>query len=214
MSFIECLRKICKLLDKNKIEYVIVGGLATILLGVQRTTLDIDIIINLIFEDEVRKLVKVLKEANFNANLYEALEAFKERGHFTAISEEGRIIDFKYAKSNLDILTLKRKMFIEVLQTKIPISPLEELITAKLKILRSQKDVEDALQLMYIYIDKIDWKLLRKYVGDDPLKYANKILSTIMKEFKDEKHTINKIRKLRELKTKIENTLKTKIEPP
>jgi len=211
LSTVENLRKICQILDANKIEYVIVGGIAAILLGIQRTTLDIDIIINLTTEDEIKKLVEVLKAEGYNVSLYEALEAFKEKTHFTAIFEEGGIIDFKYVKSNLDILTLKRKIFMEILGIRIPISPLEELITAKLKILGSQKDVEDALQLMYIYVDKINWKLLNSYIGENPLKYTNKIISTIMKEFPDEKQIINKIKNLEELKNKIENILsKTK----
>lgn len=211
MSTVENLRKICQILDANKIEYVIVGGIAAILLGIQRTTLDIDIIINLTTEDEIKKLVEVLKAEGYNVSLYEALEAFKEKTHFTAIFKEGGIIDFKYVKSNLDILTLKRKIFMEILGIRIPISPLEELITAKLKILGSQKDVEDALQLMYIYVDKINWKLLNSYIGENPLKYTNKIISTIMKEFPDEKQIINKIKNLEELKNKIENILsKTK----
>jgi len=201
------LKNVCRILRECSINYVIVGGIAAILLGVDRITIDIDIIVHVADSDEVKVIVECLKRGGYKIDLYEALEAFKDKTHFTILLESGRMIDFKYAESTLDFNTLKRKMIIKIDEEEIPISPLEELIAAKLVVLGSQKDVEDALQLMYIYVDKIDWGLLESYVGEKPLSYANKILSIILREFKDDQATINKIKELELLKGKIEEAL-------
>jgi len=50
------IAKVCSLLNKNKVRYVVVGGEACILHGLSRTTLDIDIFI----EREISNIEKVL----------------------------------------------------------------------------------------------------------------------------------------------------------
>ena len=56
--------KLYKSLNRNKVSYLIIGGIACIIYGVPRTTLDIDIFIEPSLKNAER-LLKALKEAGF-----------------------------------------------------------------------------------------------------------------------------------------------------
>ncbi len=51
--------------EKNKVRYIIVGGIAFNLLGGYRTTLDMDILIDM-KDDNIRKVVTILKKAGYH----------------------------------------------------------------------------------------------------------------------------------------------------
>jgi len=201
--------KLCDLLDRLSLDYALIGGIAAILYGVQRTTLDIDVLVHLEKPEEVLALVSTLRNNGFEVVLEEALQALKEKSHFTALYEK-TVVDFKFAKSSLDFSTLGRRRMILIGSVKVYISPLEELITAKLKILGSLKDIEDSLQLMYMFHDKIDWSYLAELTGKDPFIYLNELLDVILNEFKDEKRVLEKIHELRHLKAKIRDIINPK----
>ena len=198
------IKKLCDILNNLNIDYALIGGIAAILYGIQRTTLDIDVLIGTRSRKDIISLVSALKDNGFEVVLEEALQALKERTHFTAIHEGAVLIDFKFASSPLDFSTLDRKRYFVLNSTIIYISPLEELIAAKLKILGSLKDIEDALQLMYIFHDRIDWKLLTRLTNKDSFKFINRLLKVILDEFSKERRVVKKIRELESLKSKIE----------
>ena len=56
--------RLYKSLNKNKVKYLIIGGIACIIYGVPRNTLDIDIFIEPTLKN-ARRLLKALKEAGF-----------------------------------------------------------------------------------------------------------------------------------------------------
>ena len=56
--------KLYKSLNRNKVKYLIIGGIACIIYGVPRTTLDIDIFIEPSLEN-AKRLLKALKEIGF-----------------------------------------------------------------------------------------------------------------------------------------------------
>ena len=56
--------RLYKSLNRNKVKYLIIGGIACIIYGVPRTTLDIDIFIEPSVKN-AKKLLKALKEAGF-----------------------------------------------------------------------------------------------------------------------------------------------------
>jgi len=207
MEVKEILVKFCSFLNKHNFLYVIVGGIAAILFGVRRTTMDIDVIINIKNKEELLKLCDFLREINFYTPKEWALSAFEEKTHFTIFTGGFVHIDVKFPITDLDFSTLKRRIRIYIDNTPVFVSPLEELIASKLCLLQSLKDIEDALQLMYIHLNRIDWKYLFTLVGRDPLVYANRILDDILREFKDNKDVIARIKRAKSLKSKIEETL-------
>lgn len=93
-------------------------------------------------------------------SLEEVKDAYANKSHFT-ILVDGFRLDFKFASSTLDFETLKRAVEVEIEVEKVKIARLEENIAAKILVLSSLKDVEDALWLMIHHHDKIDWSRLQ-----------------------------------------------------
>ncbi|MHA1710007.1 MAG: nucleotidyltransferase domain-containing protein [Candidatus Baldrarchaeia archaeon] len=204
---VDHLINVCRVLSKKGMRYAVVGGIAAILLGVQRTTLDIDILLEVEDANALMEVVDELTSAGYTIDKNDVMVAFEERSHFTVLLEGGRFIDFKIASSDIDISTIRRRRFINIRGEEIAISPLEELIATKLRILGSQKDVEDALHLMYLHIDKIDWEYLRNLLNVDVFEYINDLIARIEQEFKEDAYILRKMRGLKKLKGKIEECL-------
>ena len=57
--------EIFKAFQKKKVKYVVVGGIAFNLLGGERTTLDMDILVEMT-DENLRKIVSVLKKAGYH----------------------------------------------------------------------------------------------------------------------------------------------------
>jgi len=60
MTILENLVKICKLLNKQQVQYILIGGCAIFIHGFERTTRDIDFIIKP-SEENIKKLKKALQ---------------------------------------------------------------------------------------------------------------------------------------------------------
>jgi len=105
----EIVSLVSRFLNKEKIEYVIVGGLVAIFYGIPRTTMDIDIIIQ-IPEDRIKDFIEFLKKNDFFANEDDMKTAFKEKSHCTIEDKKSLIrLDVKGIYTEFDKDTLKRK---------------------------------------------------------------------------------------------------------
>ena len=193
------LTRICKVLNTLKMKYAVIGGIACILYGVDRTTMDIDILLNITGENDVRRLVVALRNAGYDVSVREAVSAFRKRNHFTALSPEGLRIDFKFSSSKLDYSTLENVVTIEFRGVKIRVGGLEENIVAKIVVLGSLKDLEDALKLMTMYFDRLDWTRMENLAGRNLLLIVKELLEHIEEEFKDMPNVILRIKQLRSM---------------
>ena len=152
-------------LESNKIEYVIVSGYVSIILGRTRTTEDIDIFIRKMDFKKYEKFFEHLeKEGYWIINAADMEEPFKmlEDGLGIRISKKGRAIpnfEIKFAKKETDFLSLNKPLEVEVNNKRIFMSPLEIQIAFKLW-LGSDKDIEDAIHIYEIFKDNLDRKLL------------------------------------------------------
>lgn len=133
------IEKIFEKLNKQKVQYILVGGLATIIYGVPRTTVDIDIAIKPSIQN-IKKTIKALK----------SLKLMPEISNQNEILLEGEVSFFNDIK--VDILTkLKDTMFEEIWKNKktitynkvkINVISLEDNIKLLKKVGRRQ-DLED-----------------------------------------------------------------------
>ncbi|MEM2194692.1 MAG: hypothetical protein QXY40_05815 [Candidatus Methanomethylicia archaeon] len=180
------------------VNYVLVGGLTCILMGVRRITEDADFIVNVGSESEAEKLYEALKNGGFNVSIKDVIYAFKNKNHFTILINSYRL-DFKFPSSTLDFETLRRAIEIRLEDSVIRIARLEENIAAKIIVLASMKDLEDALWLMIHHRDKIDWHRLSKLLGDQPSKIISNIILKIEDEFKGNSIILEKLSKLKTL---------------
>ena len=70
-------------------------------------------------------------------------------------------VEIKICKNKIDFLTLKERIKVEINKRKIFISPIEMQIAYKEEVLKSEKDLEDALHLREVF--KVDEKKIEEY---------------------------------------------------
>lgn len=156
-------------LDKLQIRYVLVSGYVSILFGRNRTSEDVDMIVEkmdfAIFGELWDELHHEFECLN-TENVKEAYEKYLLTAHSARFSKKGAFIpniEMKFPKDEMDVWTLGERT--EVLLNnhhKLFISPLELQIPFKL-FLGSEKDIEDARHLYGLFKDKIDLQLLREF---------------------------------------------------
>jgi hypothetical protein len=157
-----------RILEKH-VNYVIVSGYVAILFGRARSTEDIDIIISKISKKKFEKLWNEIEKNNFwclNAtNSEEAYNSLIE-GIPIRFAKKGKIIpniELKFCEKEIDRQTLRNRIKVIVKNRKIFISPIEMQIAYKETVLKSEKDLEDALHLREIFREIISEKEIEKW---------------------------------------------------
>jgi predicted nucleotidyltransferase len=105
------IEDILKSLEKEKVDYAIIGGVAVVLYGYVRFTKDIDLLIDL-SEDNVRRFMKVLAALNFQPGVpIDPLDMADQKKREEWIREKNaKVITFYNPKSQLlqiDVLITK-----------------------------------------------------------------------------------------------------------
>ena len=159
------------ILNKSKVKYVIVSGYVAILFGRNRTSEDVDLILEKLdfktFNDLFIKLnkkfeclnVEDAKTAYSKYLLNHTAIRFCYKGNYIPNIE----VKFAFNELNqLDTLSLNEKLEVNLSGNKIFISPIELQIAFKF-FLGSEKDIEDAVYIYEIFKDRIDLKLLAEF---------------------------------------------------
>lgn len=150
-------------------DYVVVSGYVAILFGRTRTTEDVDVIIPGMAEPAFRKFFKELETAGYwsiNAPSEKTNYELLKSRHSMRIARKGELvpnIELKFAKDELDGISLNGALAVILKKGTIRISPLELQIAYKEKILGSDKDAEDAKHLFEVFKGSLDLPLLEKY---------------------------------------------------
>lgn len=162
-------------LDKAKIEYVIVSGYVSILLGRSRATEDVDILIPKIDFSRFKELWDNLGEFEcMNSDLEKSYETL-EQGPNIRFYKKSRFIpniELKFSKNELDEYTLKNKYKIIAKEHVFYVSPPHLQIPYKL-FLGSEKDIEDARFLYLLFKDIIDKNKMDYFI--EKLKVTKKV---------------------------------------
>lgn len=149
MTFEEHI-KIYKALNKNRVKYLVIGGVASVLYGVPRLTLDIDILIEPTLKN-AESLIRAFREAGYKQALRTEPEDIIRMGMYT-FSGELFIDVFSGARDEDFQKMWTRREVMQVGKTKIKVISLEDLIETK-RHLGREKDKEDILLLRKI-LDK------------------------------------------------------------
>ena len=154
-------------LNKESVKYMVVGGIAVNLYGIERATADIDIILKL-DKKNLLKFVKVAKKLGLKPKLPLALDDFidEERRKGWIVDKDMVVYSLYDAKNpfflldifveepfNFDEVYEKRKK-IEFENTIIPLVPIKVLIAMKEKSDRPQ----DKADVFYLRKIAEDWK--------------------------------------------------------
>ena len=142
--------------------YLVVGGIAVNLYGIERATADIDLVVDL-EENNLQKFIKVMKEHNYKPKIPVKLDDFTEKEkRENWIKEKGMMVFSLFDPQNpfflLDVFITEPFDFDEVFEArkemksgnvKIPVISIGHLVEMKEKTGRPQ-DVSDVFYLKKI----------------------------------------------------------------
>ncbi len=136
--------RVINALNESTIKYVIVGGVALILTGRTRTTIDLDLIIEN-RKDKVNRLIHALEQQNFDIDKQQLEYAMREK-HNMSIFDKSSImrIDLKIAYGEDDVYALNNSevVYFKGIQIKIP--TIEQILYSKLIYIGNIDDLSDA----------------------------------------------------------------------
>lgn len=156
---------------KKYVDYVIISGYVSILLGRSRATEDVDVFIKRISKEKFIGMYRDLIENGFwciNSDNFDTLFDYIDEGIAIRFAR-GRIplpnIEVKFPKDELD-----EDAFNDFISVKLPvgemkISSLERHIAFKRYFLGDDKDNEDALHVEELFKEDIDYEKIKKLKG-------------------------------------------------
>lgn len=146
--------------------YVIVGGYVSILFGRSRMSEDIDVLIPKLSKEEFQKLYDEFLSKDFwsiNSELLEDNYALLIDNHAIRITRKEWVIpnaEIRFIADEIDQLTFDSRLKVILPVGTLEVSPPEMQITYKRHVLKSEKDIEDAIHLEEIFKENIDKDLL------------------------------------------------------
>ena len=141
----ELVFKFCKVIEKYT-KYVIVSGYVSILLGEERPTQDVDILISSLSKDTARKMYEELFSRGFEIpgdfeDFWKILFELKEK--IDIFTEKKWYFDVRCVKTFFDIFSLENRMIVNINGNRVFIAPPEIQIPYKIY-LGADKDLKDA----------------------------------------------------------------------
>lgn len=152
-------------LNKAKIEYLIIGGVAVNLYGYSRFTSDVDIIV-LVTDENLAKIDNLAKQLNFTARQPISIKTLNNQSEINQLLTEKNFLAFTYLSNqklplDIDILTKEslnfekfnsKKTIIKIWDLELPVINIDDLIQLKQNSNRT-KDLEDLEALLKFKAD-------------------------------------------------------------
>ncbi|HAZ28873.1 MAG TPA: hypothetical protein DCY48_03825 [Candidatus Magasanikbacteria bacterium] len=153
-------KKLFRAFDKEKVRYLIVGGVAVNLYGYNRTTGDIDVLLAL-EKNNLEKVAMIMDRLGYTERLPVGLKELRDKKKVKKwIKEKGMtaytFISSKKPQLDLDILVdysfsfkkyFDKRAFIEIWDMKVPVVSFNDLVSMKKKAGRD-KDLLDVKALL------------------------------------------------------------------
>lgn len=149
--------KLASFLNREKSEYIIIGGMAVGILGEPRVTGDIDVDI-LLDKDNISDFLEKAKKSGFKINKQRSVERAAKTSIFQ-IDYEDYHVDFIIATIDLEKEAFKRKKAITVHGVKAFFPTPEDLILLKI-VPGRPKDLIDAQNIVLRHRGRLDTKYL------------------------------------------------------
>jgi hypothetical protein len=131
-EFRSALELVSGYLNSKRIEYAIVGGVAVMFHGVPRTTVDIDIILD-IGEDEIKPLVEFLNSHGFVASVEDMEAALGDDSHCTVFFGDSLLrLDIQGVNTEFDKLKLERAIRVDLLSSDVRLGSAEDTLINKI----------------------------------------------------------------------------------
>jgi predicted nucleotidyltransferase len=172
------LKEICLQLNKKNLQFCLAGGWAVSMLGIARTTIDIDLLV-VLDENTREQIVSILKSA------FHLIQSHEDEMEFKHMSIWRNIVSLKNKKDPfmIDLINADNDYLKSVIQRKteidhegvvVPVIAVEDLIVLKMFSFRKQDqvDIENLVQtgtpVDWTYLEKIikqfklDWDYIEK----------------------------------------------------
>lgn len=171
MNLIKVFKKIVVFLNKEKVDYIIIGGIAVGIWGEPRATGDVDVDI-ILDKNEVEEFLDKLKKQGFTVSKKECLKGVKTTGTFQVRIADCHI-DFIIASIELEKEAMRRKRIIKLHGADAKLPTPEDLILLKI-IPGRPKDIADAESIAIKNSGKLD----RKYLLDWAMRLSDETEDT------------------------------------
>lgn len=154
------IKKTVILLEKEKILYMLVGGMAANYYGFPRPTFDIDIAFILEKDEKIKKFIAGLKKMGFDIHLEDVVSILQITNRIMVRSSKIPYrIDFWCPKSEYDMVSFKRRIRQNFLNMKVWMISPEDLILSKVMIDRA-RDEEDIIGIIKREKGRLSWKYI------------------------------------------------------
>lgn len=160
ISLPEIFRKIIAFLEIEGFNYLVIGGIASGVLGYPRMTQDVDICIH-IKKKEVPQFLKKIESSGFTFDKADVIKRAKETGTFQ-IRDGDFHVDFLILSTEFEKSALSRKQKIAVYGISAPLPTPEDLILFKIVPAR-HIDLADIENIAKRYSGKLDKKYLTEW---------------------------------------------------
>jgi len=175
--------KFVKVLNKEKVDYVIISGYIAILFGRSRGTEDVDLFIEEMPFEKFNDLWNALNKNGFEcintSNSEEAYQEFLRNKTSIRFAEKGEFMpnfELKFPQTKYNQYSLKHKIRVLLNGEPLNTSEIELQIAFKLN-LGSDKDFEDARHLYKVFKEVLNIPLLKNQIRELGVeKEAEKIL--------------------------------------
>lgn len=157
----EVLETTVRYLNRENIDYVFIGGIAVMVYGNPRTTVDLDLVIE-VDKEELEDFADYLSEQGFFADFEDMKQAFREKSHFSAEEEDSLFrLDVKGVYEPKERITLQNRNEIEYEGMEVYVASPEDTIANKLYY-GSEQDIEDAESVYVRQEEKLDDEYLEE----------------------------------------------------
>ncbi len=158
MEFKKVITTILLELDKHNIPYALIGAVAMGFWGVQRDTIDVDVLVK---ERDRGKVVALIKSLG-----YAHVVSSKFADQFSHVLKNMGLIDFLYTRREKGIIESSRTFRIGDRDVKVALP--EDIIGMKLDGIRNNpkremKDWADVQSIVEVMGDDLDWEKIRHY---------------------------------------------------
>ncbi len=156
-----------KVLKKHS-QYVLISGYVAILFGRSRISEDIDILMPKMDSKSFTVLYRDLCRSFWCLNGADKKELYDmlETGHSIRFGKKKKVIpnmELKFMKNKVDEITFREKIQVHLGKNMLLVSPIELQIAYKENILKSDKDMEDALHLREVFKEHLDKEKVKYY---------------------------------------------------
>lgn len=162
MDFEKVLEILVDEFNAEKIRYALIGGFAMGALGIMRSTMDLDFLVD---SRDLPKIERIIKRYDYNC-------IFKTENVSQYVSDINIFgeIDFLHAFRKISLSMIKRSIEIPIFNGKFKIRVVtpEDVIGLKLQAMVNNKSREirecaDINDIMSYFKEKLDWNLIEEY---------------------------------------------------